>query len=147
MKPENVWVASVISRDEVVFDSWDGLAKEVDKDLVLNMWERGQIKTESLSMSNSQDHMNEEIRANRLKNPTIEYIELEQKQYDKAQKYIKSLMHDRHLHDACQNAWTIKRSNQIWYLQLKHAKINAYAGLDIRVRQDVIDRIDKYWSI
>lgn len=77
----------------------------------------------------------------------IDYINLEQEQYEKAQAYMLKIMHDRKLTNACINAWTIKRSNQIWDLQMKHAKTNAYAGLDIRVRQEVIDRIDQYWSI
>ena len=50
MKPENVWVASV-SEDckEITFDSWDGLAKDVDQERVIKMWQNGEIKEESIS--------------------------------------------------------------------------------------------------
>lgn len=68
-KPENVWIASVVSKDEVVFDSWDGLAQDVDKERVLKMWNAGEIKTERLSTCAIPDYAKEEMEINSLKNP------------------------------------------------------------------------------
>ena len=42
-KPENYWVATIKEGDIIVFDSWDGAVKDIDKSSVSKMWQNGQI--------------------------------------------------------------------------------------------------------
>jgi hypothetical protein len=44
-KPENYWVATIKEGDIIVFDSWDGAVKDIDKSSVSKMWQSGQIPT------------------------------------------------------------------------------------------------------
>lgn len=49
--PQNYWVASINKDGSIVFDSWEGMVKDIDKNKVKELWEAGQIPTEGAPVS------------------------------------------------------------------------------------------------
>ena len=49
--PSNYWVASILDDGSIVFDSWEGMTKIIDKAKVRVLWESGNIPQEQSAMS------------------------------------------------------------------------------------------------